>query len=113
MSLEEGRIEEAGVALREAGIQTETGNPHSHEQRAARAILTIEHSFRSGQNDLGSAALQDAEILVHQFLIADPRGVASLERTVEIDGLENSVGKRVTVLADSIRTALSQGGGAP
>lgn len=107
MSLEEGGLEEAGAALREAAAPTETGDPHSHEQRAARAILSVEQSFRSGDSAAGSAALQDAEILMSQFLIADPRGIESLERTEKVQGLDAQVASRVGRLASSIRSSLS------
>jgi len=113
MGLEEGETELAGEALNESAGGGETGDPHSHEQRAWRAILETEQSFRRGDTNAGLSSLQDAEILMRQFLIADPRGAESLERTASLEGVDDGVVRRLNVLTDAIRSALAPSGSGP
>jgi serine/threonine-protein kinase len=110
MGLEEGEADIAGEALRESQAEVESVDPHSHEQRAWRAILGVEQCFRSGDSSAGLAALQDAEILMRQFLIADPRGCESLERSAALEGMDPQVVLRLEELARSIHEALDSGG---
>jgi hypothetical protein len=81
--------------------------PHSHEHRTWRSILRIEQGLRSGDVPAGIGALQDAEILMRQFLIADTRGLESLERSAAIPGLESGIVLRLETLVRAISDALA------
>jgi len=112
MALEDGEAKTAGEVLSESAALSEVGDPHSHEQRVGRAILGVEHGLRYGDQDAGLAALQDAEILIRQFLIADPRGRESLERSAGTEGLGSGLVSRLKRLSQTISDALEPTGGA-
>jgi serine/threonine protein kinase/tetratricopeptide (TPR) repeat protein len=112
MALEDGEEKAAGEVLSESAALSEVGDPHSHEQRVSRAILGVEHGLRYGDQDAGIAALQDAEILMRQFLIADPRGLESLERSAAAEGLDSGLVIRIKSLSQTISAALEPTGGA-
>jgi hypothetical protein len=112
MALEDGDEQAAAEVLSESAALSEVGDPHSHEQRVSRAILGVEHGLRYGDREAGLAALQDAEILMRQFLIADPRGRESLERSVAAEGLDSGLITRLKRLSQTISAALEPTGGA-
>lgn len=107
MELEDGALAAAGVVLGESTGLGEYGVPPSHEHRTYRATLRVEQAFRSGDLAAGLAALQDAEILMRQFLIAAPRVRESLERSATIAGLESGLVLRLENLRRAISDAFN------
>ncbi|MEE2828511.1 MAG: tetratricopeptide repeat protein, partial [Myxococcota bacterium] len=113
MSLEDGQVADASTALRELGTDTVGADPHSHEQRAVRAILVLEQGARSGDSQAASGALQDAEILLEQSLLAEPRAVVSLTRTAACSDLGPGFVERVERLVERMRSCLDSNSATP
>jgi len=107
MALEDGDYAAAGLLLGESSAPSNGGIPHTHEYRACRSILRVEQALRSGDLPAGLEALQDAEILMRQFLIAEPRGRESLERSAAVSGLDRGIVVRLESLGRAISDALA------
>jgi hypothetical protein len=107
MALEDGDSAAAGLVLGESTALSTGGTPYSHEHRTCRSILRIEQAIRSGDLSAGLGALQDAEILMRQFLIADIRGLESLERSAALAGVDQAIVLRLENLGRAISDALA------